>query len=109
MALLLVLFIPEKKNPLVFGPNLELHFISVFILKGVSGPKRNPPSRPIRSTTQIWVVTRHQYRISALAPQTSFGGETNGSVAECRLFSQAKELCSVCAVSRLIEIGHFSF
>ena len=31
-------------------------------------------ARPIRSITQIWVVTRHQYRISALASQTSFGG-----------------------------------
>ena len=34
-------------------------------------------ARPIRSTTQIWVVTRHQYGISALVPQTSFGGETS--------------------------------
>ena len=47
-------------------------------------------ARPIRSTTQIWVVTRHQYGISALVPQTSFGGKTNGGVAKCRLFSQAK-------------------
>ena len=31
--------------------------------------------QPIRSTTQIWVVTRHQYGISALLSQTSFGGE----------------------------------
>ena len=31
--------------------------------------------RPIRSTTQIWVVTRHQYGISALVSQTSFGGK----------------------------------
>ena len=30
-------------------------------------------TRPIRSTTQIWVVTRHQYGISALVSQTSFG------------------------------------
>ena len=42
-------------------------------------------ARPIRSTTQIWVVTRHQYGISALVSQTSFGGETSGSVAKCRL------------------------
>ena len=42
-----------------------------------------------RSTTQIWVVTRHQYGISALLCQTSFGWETSGSVAICRLFSQA--------------------
>ena len=46
-------------------------------------------ARPIRSTTQILVVTRHQYGISALVSQTSFGGETSGSVAKCRLFSQA--------------------
>ena len=50
-------------------------------------------ARPIRSTTQIWVVTRHQYGISALVSQTSFGGETRGNVAKCRLFSltQAKQ------------------
>ena len=45
--------------------------------------------QPSRSTTQIWVVTRHQCGISALVSQTSFGGETSGSVAKCRLFSQA--------------------
>ena len=45
--------------------------------------------QPIRSTTQIWVVTRHQYGISVLVSQTSFGGETSGRVAKCRLFSQA--------------------
>ena len=45
--------------------------------------------QPIRSTTQIWVVTRHKYGISALVSQTSFGGETSGSVSKCRLFSQA--------------------
>ena len=44
-------------------------------------------ARPIRSTTQIWVVTRHQYGISALVSQTSFRGETTGGVAKCRLFS----------------------
>ena len=55
--------------------------------------------QPIRSTTQIWVVTRHRYGISALVSQTSFGGETSASVAKCRLFSQAttqaKYICSV--------------
>ena len=45
--------------------------------------------RPFRSTTQICVVTRHQYGISVLVSQTSFGGETSGSVAKCRLSSQA--------------------
>ena len=42
----------------------------------------------IRSTTQIWVVTRHQYGISAFVSQTSFHGDTRGDVAKCRLFSQ---------------------
>ena len=45
-------------------------------------------ARPIRSTIQIWVVTRHRYGISALVSQTSFHGETSGGVAKCRLFSQ---------------------
>ena len=48
-------------------------------------------ARPIRSTTQIWVMTHHQYGISAFVSQTSFGGETSGSVIKCRLFSQAIE------------------
>ena len=41
--------------------------------------------RPVRSTTQIWVVTRHQYGISALVSQTSSRGKTTGSVAKCLL------------------------
>ena len=47
--------------------------------------------QPNRSTTQIWVVTRHQYGISALVSQTSFGGETSVSVAKCRLFSHVRK------------------
>ena len=47
-------------------------------------------ARPIRSTTQMWEVTRPQYRISVLVSQSSFGGETSGSVSKCRLYSQAK-------------------
>ena len=46
-------------------------------------------ARPSRSTSQIWVVMRHQYGISALVSQTSIRGETIGGVAKCRLFSQA--------------------
>ena len=42
--------------------------------------------RPVRSTTEIWVVTRHQYGISALVPQTSFRGETSGGVVKSVLF-----------------------
>ena len=49
----------------------------------------SPAVRPIRTITQIWVVTRHQYGISAFVSQTSFRGETSGGVAKCRLFSQS--------------------
>ena len=45
--------------------------------------------RLIRSITQIEVVTRYQYGISTLVPQTSFFGDTSGGVAKCRLFSKA--------------------
>ena len=44
--------------------------------------------QPIRSTTSIWVVTRHQHGISALVTQTSFCEGSNGDLAKCRLFSQ---------------------
>ena len=47
-------------------------------------------AQPIRNTTQIWVLMRHQYGISALISQTSLGGETSGSIVKCWLFSQAK-------------------
>ena len=46
----------------------------------------------MRSTTQIWVLTRHQYGISAFVSQTSFGTESRGGIAKCRLFSQARIL-----------------
>ena len=36
-----------------------------------------------------WVVTHHQYGISALVSQTSFHGETVGGIMKCHLFSQA--------------------
>lgn len=35
-------------------------------------------ARPIRSTTQIWEVTHHQYGISTFIPQTSFCREIIG-------------------------------
>ena len=46
-------------------------------------------NRPIRSTTQIWVVTPHQCGISAVVSLTSFREETNGGVSKCRLFPEA--------------------
>ena len=42
--------------------------------------------------TPIWVVLRHQYGISVLVCQTSFGGETSGSIAKWWLFSQATKM-----------------
>ena len=42
-------------------------------------------ARPIRSTAQILVETRHQLGISSLVSQTSFPG----LVSTCRLFTQA--------------------
>ena len=44
------------------------------------------------NTSQIWVVTLHQYGISALVSQTYFAGETSGGFAKCWLFSQARDL-----------------
>ena len=49
-----------------------------------------PPGKliqPIRSTTQVWVISMEFLR--SIASQTSFGWETSGGVAQCRLFSQA--------------------
>ena len=46
--------------------------------------------QPVRSTTQIWVVTFHQYGTFALFSQTSFLGETSGGVTKFCLFYEAK-------------------
>ena len=48
--------------------------------------------QPISSTTQIWVVTLHQYGISPLVSQTSFHEENSDGIAQCCLFSQAMHL-----------------
>ena len=42
--------------------------------------------QPIRSTTQIWIVFRHQYGISAVVSQTSFRGKISGGVSKFRRF-----------------------
>ena len=46
--------------------------------------------QPIRSATKVWVVTCHQYGISALVSQMSFRGETSGGIMRCQLFSPAE-------------------
>ena len=48
--------------------------------------------QPIRSTTQIWVVMRHQYEISAHVSHMSFGGETVSGITKCQQFSQGNHL-----------------
>ena len=48
--------------------------------------------RPIRNTTQIWVVTRHQYGTFAVVRQTLFRGETSDDAAKCQLFSHINSL-----------------
>ena len=53
---------------------------------GSASDSLNQISRAARSTTQIWVVTRHQYGISTLIPQRSFGGETNSCVVNVGCF-----------------------
>ena len=45
--------------------------------------------QPIRSSTWIWVVRRHQHGISMRISQMSFRWETSGGVAKCGLFSRA--------------------
>ena len=40
----------------------------------------------------MWVVTRHQYGISAPVPQKSFRGQRSGDIPKCRPFPQAKEV-----------------
>ena len=57
--------------------------------------ERNLP-QPMRSTTQIWVVMRHQYGISALVSQTSIREETSGGIAKCWLFRQASLMLFKC-------------
>ena len=71
-----------------------MRFWALFIISNV--PSQMTSEERVRKiqywwsvATKIWVVTRHQYGISALVSETSFGGETSGSVAKCRLFSQA--------------------
>jgi len=50
-------------------------------------------ARPIRSTIQIWVVTRRQHGISALVCQTSFPGKTSGGVRNVDCFLRLLFVC----------------
>jgi len=52
---------------------------------------------PIKSTTQICEVTRHQYGISTFVSQMSFCGETSGGPTRCHLFCQATDFTTTCS------------
>ena len=80
---------PSAEIPAILMTWLHLDLGSTFDwLKPVS-----LAARPIRSTTQIWLVPR--YGISALVSQTSSRGETSGSTAKClRLFQNSNALAS---------------
>ena len=70
----------------VFAVRRGLKDLKVFLQKVSSVLVRKPSFIciiiPIRSLTQIWVVTRHQYEISALFSQMSFRAETSGGVVK---------------------------
>ena len=61
-------------------------------------------TRPIRSTTQIWVVTRRHYGISALVSQTPFRGETSSASRNVGCFLKAKGRVKM--VTQLIYVFH---
>ena len=52
-------------------------------------------SRPPLPFSQILVVTRYQYGISTLVPQTAFHLETSGCVVKWQLFTQATQLLKI--------------
>ena len=74
----------ERRNSILMTVCVTTKILTLFEIGWIEAN-----SQPIRSTKQIWVVTRHQYGISLLVSQTSFRRETSGGVAKCRLFSQA--------------------
>ena len=57
-------------------------------------------ARPIRSTTQIWVVTRHQYGISVLISQTLFSGKIAEASRNVVCFLRLLSSLSACKANR---------
>ena len=64
--------------------------------------------QPITSTTQIWIVKSHQYGISVLVSQTSFGRETTAPNVTCllRLIS-SEPIIKLSFCSRVQKLGPF--
>lgn len=78
--------------PLPCSSTLSLRISSKSLLGGYGKFSEPHNFQPIRRTTEILVVTRHQYRISTLVPQTAFHLETSGGMAKWQLFSQGTQL-----------------
>ena len=64
-------------------------------------------ARPIKRTTLIWLVKRHQYGISALVLQTSLRGEDSGGLANCSSVKH-EVLWEKCTLFEFQYISHFS-
>ena len=60
--------------------------------------------QPIKSTAQIWIVTRHQYGISALIPQTLFAGEPVVALRNVGRFLRLVKASSPHAISLLVQL-----
>ena len=60
-------------------PNPKIPFLGLSLLRN----QTDTFSTQAMISTQIWVVTRHQYGISVLVSQTSFREETSGDVTKC--------------------------
>ena len=76
----------EKRAQKFHTDDVSLHTSGYYSLKKIS-----LAAWPIRSTSQVWIVTRHQCGISAVVAQISFRGETSGGVAKCQLFCSGYE------------------
>ena len=65
--------------PFFARPNPKIPFLGLSLLRN----QTDTFSTQAMISTQIWVVTRHQYGISVLVSQTSFREETSGDVTKC--------------------------
>ena len=74
----------ERRNSILMTRHYPIW--EVLLIGWIKFPTRHDQSGTLPRSS---VVTRRQYGISAFVSQESFGGETIGSVAKCRLFSQA--------------------
>ena len=67
-------------------------FFSIVLLIGWS---KFPAARQIRSSTQIWIVMRHQYEISTLISPTSFPGRHLEMSAVFSGYEKSRKFCLV--------------